>query len=92
MATANVMKEPPNYATVKGDRKNLTQYIAALKLWAKVSGIEKKNQADCIKYHAFQTVPKYFEELDIKFGDTLSNEEDGLTKIITFLEEKYGVS
>ena len=87
-----VMKEPPNYASVHGDRRNLTQYIAALKLWAKVSGVEKKDQADFVKYHAYQTVPEYFEELDAKFGDSLTAQEDGLTKIIKFLEEKFGVS
>ena len=67
MATASFMREPPNYATVLGDRKNLTQYIAALKLWAKVSGVNKKNQADYVKYHAFQTVPAYFDT----FGEAL---------------------
>ena len=92
MATASIMKEPPNYATVRGDRKNLTQYIAALKLWAKVSGVEKKNQADYVKYHAFQTVPAYFEELDVKFCDSLENKEDGLTDIINLLKQKFGVS
>ena len=92
MATATIMKEPPNYTTVRGDRKNLTQYIAALKLWAKVSGVKKKNQANYVKYHAFQTVPEYFEELDAKFGDSLENKEDGLAEIINFLEQKFGVS
>ena len=63
-----------------------------LKLWAKVSGVDKKNQADYVKYHAFKTVPAYFEELDAKFGDSLENKEDGLTDIINFLEQKFGVS
>ena len=88
MATASFMREPPNYAIVLGDRKNLTQYITALKLWAKVSGVDKKNQADYVKYHAFQTIPAYFDT----FGDSLENKEDRLTDIINFLEQKFGVS
>ena len=27
--------------------------------------VDKKNQADYVKYHTFQTVPEYFEELDM---------------------------
>ena len=87
-----IMKEPPNYAIIHGNKRDLTQYIAALKLWARVSGVEKRDQADYVKYHAYQTVPEYFKELDAKFGDSLTAREDGLTKIIKFLEEKFEVS
>ena len=59
---ANTIREPPSYAGIKGDRKKLTHYISALKTWARVSGVEKKNQADTVKYHAYQTAPKLFEE------------------------------
>ena len=86
------LKEPPNYATVQGDQRKLTQYIAALKLWAKVGGVEKKNQADCIKYNAFQFSPDYFDELNARFGESLSENEDGVNHIIAFLEEKFGVN
>ena len=89
---ANTIREPPSYAGIKGDRKKLTHYISALKTWARVSGVEKKNQADTVKYHAYQTAPELFEELEAKFGDTLTEKEEGLNSIITYLEEKFGVS
>ena len=83
------MKEPPIYpsASIQGDRKKLTQYIAALKLWVKVSGVEAKNQANVVKYNAYQNSPEYFEELDSKFGETLADKEDGVDQIIKYLED-----
>ena len=69
MAT-NTIREPPSYAGIKGDRAKLTHYISALKTWARVSGVEKKNQANAVKYHAYQTAPDLFSELEAKFGDT----------------------
>ena len=69
------LKEPPNYVTVQGDQHKLTQYIAALKLWAKVGGVEKKNQADCIKHNAFQFSSDYFDEINARFGESLSENE-----------------
>ena len=91
--TANItIREPPSYAGIKGDRRKLTHYISALKTWSKVSGVEKKNQADTVKYHAYQTSPELFEELDAKFGDSLTETETGLDSIIKYLEEKFGVS
>ena len=43
---------------------------------------------DYLKYHTFQTVPAHFDT----FGDSLENKEDGLTDIINFHEQKFGVS
>ena len=42
---ANTIREPPSYDGIKGDRAKLTHYISALKTWARVSGVDKKNQA-----------------------------------------------
>ena len=35
---------------------------------------------------------EYFEELDSKFEDSLTDKEDGVEQIIKYLEEKFGVS
>ena len=70
----------------------MTQYIAALRLWVKVSGVEAKNQGNVVKYNAYQNPPEYFEELDSKFGETLADKEDEVDQIIKYLEEKFGVS
>ena len=34
-------------------RKKLTQYIAALRLWVKVSEVELRNQANVVQYDAY---------------------------------------
>ena len=75
MAERKILGEPPTFASVKGDRKNLTLYIAALKKWSRVGGVEKKDQAETVMYHASQTCPAYFEELEVKFGETLEGKE-----------------
>ena len=69
--THDKWKEPPIYpaSSIQGDRKKLTHYITALKLWVKVSGVEKKNQAIVVKYNAYQDTSEYFDDLDSKFGD-----------------------
>ena len=92
MAERKILGEPPTFASVKGDRKNLTLYIAALKKWSRVGGVEKKDQAETVMYHASQTCPAYFEELEVKFGETLEGKEEGITEIVKYLEAKFGVS
>ena len=77
---------------VAGDRKKLTLYIAALKKWSRVGGCQKSDQADTVMYHASQKSPEFFEELESKFGETLSDKEDGIKEIIEYLENKHGVS
>ena len=64
------------------------EHIAALRLWVKVSGVEQKNQVNVVKYNAYQNSPEFFEELDSKFADSLSDKEDGVEQIIKYLEEK----
>ena len=86
------MGEPPQFKGVKNDRRKLTLYISALKKWAKVGGVPKKDQADTVFYHASLHAMDYYEELELKFGDTLSEQEDGLESIITYLQTKYGIS
>ena len=86
------MGEPPQFKGVKNDRRKLTLYISSLKTWAKVGGVPKKDQADTVFYHASLHCMDYYEELELKFGDTLSEKEDGLNSIITYLQTKYGVS
>ena len=90
--TTGLRTGPPTFASVKGDRKNLTLYIAALKKWSRVGGVEKKDQAETVMYHASQTCPAYFEELEVKFGETLEGKEEGITEIVKYLEAKFGVS
>ena len=76
--SSNKWKEPPVYpsiASIREDKKKLTQYIAALRLWVRVSGVEQQNQADMIQYHAFQNSPEYFAELNSKFEDCLQTKK-----------------
>ena len=90
--TMRVMGEPPVFPKDKKDRKAISLYIAALKRWTRVGGYPKKEQADYIIYHASQKSPEYYEELETKFGESLQEKETGVDEIITWLEEKSGVS
>ena len=50
--TNSKWKEPPIYplsASIQEDRNKLTQYIAPLRLWVKVSGVELRNQANVVQ-------------------------------------------
>lgn len=91
----NEWKEPliyPSSSSIQGDRDKMTQYIAALRLWVKMSGVESKNQANVVQYSAYQNSPEYFLELDSKFKDSLADKIDGVQQIIKYLEIKFGVN
>ena len=49
------------------------------------------NLANILKCQAWQKAPKFFAELESKFGETLSNKEDGVNQIIDHLQEKLRV-
>ena len=91
MTTPSTLREPPVFPKQK-DRKQLSLYISALKKWGKVGGVSKKDQAETLMYHAHNSCPEFFEELDTKFGETLDSNEAGLDKIIEYLEQKNGIS
>ena len=82
--SSNKWKEPPIYpssASIREDKKKLTQYIVALRLWVKVSGVEQKNQPNLVQYDVYQNSPDYFVELNSKFEDSLADKEDGVEQI-----------
>ena len=58
----------------------------------KVSGVKQKNQANVVKYYAYQNSPEYFVKLNSKFKDLLADKEDGVKQIIKYLEVKFGVN
>ena len=45
-----------------------------------------------VEHNAYKNSPEYYEELDPKFEDSLADKEDGIEKIIKYLEVKFGVS
>ena len=61
------MKEPPKYPsiTIHKDKDRLKKYIAELKVWVKMSGVNTKNQDNMIQYHTFQKSPEYFKDLHL---------------------------
>ena len=87
-----VVGEPPVYPKDRKDRNAIKLYITALKRWSRVGGCPKKEQGDAIIYHASQKSPEYYEELETKFGDDLAEKEDGVDRIVQWLEERTGVS
>ena len=86
------MREPPIFPKSSSDRKQISLYISALKKWGKVGGVKNEDQAETVMYHASSTNPEYYEELEVKFGETLSEKKDALHEIIEYLEAKNGIS
>ena len=84
------MREPPIFPKSSSDRKQISLYISALKKWGKVGGVKNEDQAETVMYHASSTNPEYYEELEVKFGETLSEKKDALHEIIEYLEAKNG--
>ena len=61
--SSNKWKELPIYpssTSIWEDKEKWIQYIEALRLWVKVSGVELKNQANVVQYDTYQNFPEYF--------------------------------
>ena len=86
--------EPPDISILK-DRSHLEFYITALERWAniaKASGIADTLLADFVLAHAFKQAPELCKEMSDHFDDALRNDSEGIKKIVSWLQAKFGMN
>ena len=76
------------------DPSQLNFYISGLQRWATIAeatGTSKKILADLVLTHAFDQAPSLCKEMSEHFGDGLSQNKEGINKIVEWLKEKFRV-
>ena len=76
--------KPPDMAILK-DPSQLNFYISGLQRWATIAeatGTSKKILADLVLTHAFDQAPTLCKEMSEHFGDGLSQNKEGINKIV----------
>ena len=88
-APGEVYLKPPDLGKLK-DKENISTYISQLKRWSRCCSVKPENQADIILAIAPDQNEPLYIEMEAHFGDTLNEDREGVTKIVKWLEEKYG--
>ena len=94
MSVSTNPQEPPDISVLK-DRSCLDYYITALKRWsnlAKAAGTREEFHADIVLDRAYRTYPELYMEMSDKFCDTLKADNNGMEKIIAWLNSKLGMN
>ncbi len=84
MAQNNI--QPPSFVS---ESKTYAEYVDDLKRWCRLTKIEKKLQAEMVVLHLDGHPSRIKEKIVTKIGETLVDDEDGITKLITFLDTIY---
>ena len=94
MSVSTNPQEPPDISVLKG-RSCLDYYITALKRWsslAKAAGTQEEFHADIVLDRAYGTYPELYMKMSDKFCDTLKADNNGIEKIIAWLNSKLGMN
>ena len=83
----SVSIEPPKFVS---DEKTYTQYKADLEMWSRISGIEKKVQAEMVVYRLEGHPSRIKEKIMTQIADKLKDNDDGIKELIKFLDDIYG--
>ena len=78
--------EPPNFV---GDEKTYAQYKLDLQQWSRISGIEKKLQAEMVVYRLEGHPSRIKEKISTQIGEKLIDNADGIKELIAFLDNIY---
>ena len=77
------------------DPSQLNFYISGLQRWATIAeatGTSKKILADLVLTHAFDQAPTLCKEMSEHFGTELSENNEGIDKIVDWLKSKFGLN
>ena len=77
--------KPPSFV----EEKTYMEYVDDLKRWSRISGVDKKIQAEIDVSQLDGHPSRIKEKITTKIGETLVDAEDGITKLITFLDTIY---
>ena len=83
--------KPPDISLLK-DKNNLSIYVASLRRWSRIGGVEPELQADVVLMHAPQQFPELYMELEAELGESILDNKNGIDLIIKSLETRFGVN
>ena len=78
--------EPPSFVS---DEKTYAQYKADLQMWSRISGIEKKAQAETVVYRLEGDSSRIKDKVMTQIGDKITNNENGITVLLEFFDTIY---
>ena len=78
---------PPDFIV---DAAEYPEYKKKLLRWARITKIEKSNQAEVVLYHLEGHPSGIQEKIDTALGKEVEDKDDGLQKLVTFLDSIYG--
>ena len=94
MSAVQIQIEPPDLAILK-EENQLEFYIEALRRWAAITaatGLNKAIQAELVLTFAFNQHRELCKELSSHFGSELRDKEDGIERLITWLQTRFSLN
>jgi hypothetical protein len=65
------------------------EYKRKLERWARITKVESKKQAEVVLYHLENHPSDIQSKIDVALGDPIIDKDDGMTKIIKYLDGIY---
>ena len=65
------------------------EYKNKLRRWSRITKVDKKLQADVVVYHLEGHPSRIQEKIETSLGDTIIGKDDGLDKLIGYLDTIY---
>ena len=78
--------EPPAFV---GENKSYAEYKADLHMWSRISGIDRKVQAEMVVYRLEGHPSRIKEKIMTQIGEKLQNNENGIDELLVFLDTIY---
>ena len=78
---------PPQFTA---DTSAYQMYKRRLERWSRITKVEKKQQAEVVLYHLENHPSGIQEKIDTTIGDEIIDNEEGLDKLINYLDGIYG--
>ena len=78
--------EPPTFIS---DKKSYAAYKKDLLMWSRITRVAKTSQAEVVVYGLEGHPTGIKEKIIVNIGDQLENAEDGIQRLITFLDSIY---
>ena len=78
--------EPPKFFD---DASGYPEYKLKLERWSRITKTDKKQQAEVVLYHLEGHSSGIQQKIDTALGEDVIDKEDGLKKLIEYLDEIY---
>merc|ERR1719319_2005941 len=78
--------EPPGFFD---DPSGYAEYKKKLQRWARITSVDKKKQAEVVLFHLEGHSSGIQEKIDIALGNDIRDKDDGLAKLIKYLDGIY---